>query len=134
MTYKFYDFFTFHSSADRLPVDECLIIYVVDNLIQDFYNQALLYGIEISVGRVIGIVGKRRREIVFIVFRIRILYFDSDRQPVGGCDFIFLDIDGPLALLGDLAFETNISVVIGQLTQACFGTHVICQFLGKQRT
>lgn len=87
-------FFTFHSSADRLPVDECLIIYVVDNLIQDFYNQALLYGIEISVGRVIGIVGKRRREIVFIVFRIRILYFDSDRQPVGGCDFIFLDTMG----------------------------------------
>ncbi|MFR7822839.1 MAG: hypothetical protein ACLU30_06240 [Odoribacter splanchnicus] len=29
-----------------------------------------------------------------------------------------LDIDGPLAVLGDLAFETNISVVIGQLTQA----------------
>ena len=111
MTYKFYDFFTFHSSADRLPVDECLIIYVVDNLIQDFYNQALLYGIEISVGRVIGIVGKRRREIVFIVFRIRILYFDSDRQPVGGCDFIFLDIDGPLAVLGDLAFETNIPLL-----------------------
>ena len=59
---------------------------------------------------------------------------DSDRQPVGGCDFIFLDIDGPLAVLGDLAFETNISVVIGQLTQACLVTHVICQFLGKQRT
>ena len=121
-----------------LPIDYQLtsaLLYMSSIILSRIsYNQALLYGIEISVGRVIGIVGKRRREIVFIVFRIRILYFDSDRQPVGGCDFIFLDIDGPLAVLGDLAFETNISVVIGQLTQACFGTHVICQFLGKQRT
>ena len=51
---------------------------------------------------------------------------------VGWCEYG--EGEEMVAVLGHLAFETNISVVIGQLTQACFGTHVICQFLGKQRT